>query len=64
MPNVSGKISSEGRGPLGWGEKQVLAEQHRNRNLADGNTPEDDERARMQRIATSTDLKRARREVY
>jgi hypothetical protein len=60
----SNLISAESRGPLGWGEKQALAMQAKNRRLSDGNKPEDDERAHMRRITVHSDMKRPQRLKY
>jgi hypothetical protein len=40
-PDGAGNLlSKQGRGPLGWGEKQALAMQHKNRRLSEGLAPD------------------------
>jgi hypothetical protein len=65
MRDVTGKLSDEGLSkPLSFGERKVLEMQHHNRELGDGNRPEDDERARMRAMAVDTAMKTPTRDTY
>ncbi len=59
MPNKSGKISSAGRGPLIWSEREALRVQHGNR-AAVGRLPADEDRDRLARIKADTAMKAPR----
>jgi hypothetical protein len=60
----SNLISREGRGPLGWGEKQALAMQRRNR-ADEGLTPGEVAERNLRRISTTSGgLKEPRRCKY
>jgi hypothetical protein len=55
-------ISKEGRGPLGWGEKQALAMQAKNQRLSEGPAP--DVVQRQGPTAVDSELKAPRRCSY
>jgi hypothetical protein len=59
---ANGKISAEGRGALGWGERQALAMQHRNRDVSTGTHAEVEQRQAARAVDLA--LKAPRRVAY
>jgi hypothetical protein len=53
MRKDENKISAEGRGPLNFGEREALAQQHRNRDQSRGTAAEVVQRQAAQPVDTA-----------